>query len=267
MYTTEEMVNHQERNWNINEIHLHCLDLLRYILKGDASKSVFKDNDPQRRFYDELVAEMGEHATESGLDMAKEEWFRPVKRTKEVVSDMGWVDVDAYVSGEQRMFNEPVKVRKNMPGVTIVLDMVLPYADREENYMKVRHQKIYDLVMKLEGQGYPVRVVAVARMGISELHGKGEKGSYNFWTIVTIKDWSDPIFAGIWGAFKNNRSTNALLNCYMDYVIGTSDYGNGHCSMGDCEHLFPPFEEVCIIDAKYINYKGSRDNYENFINR
>ena len=103
------------------------------------------------------------------------------------------------------------------------------------------HQKAYGIALRAEADGVPCRVIAIHGLEIPEFTGVNAER----WMI--IKDFNDPIFPGIWGAFKNNATTNTFNNVCEDYLYGTSCPGNGGVRPVDVSKDFAD-EEVIILE-------------------
>ena len=74
---------------------------------------------------------------------------------------------------------------------------------------------------------------------------------------LVVKDYDDPIFPGIWSAFKSNRATNNFLNCFMDFIVGTHASGNGTAVTVDIgDDMFS--DSVQLIDTKRVVLDGKK---------
>ncbi len=101
--------------------------------------------------------------------------------------------------------------------------------------------------MKYEGEDIPCRVICALGISIPERYGQDPLKIYS-----VIKDYSDPIFPGIWGAIRNNADTNSFVNVIMDFMVGTRCGGNGTPTEIRVKEDFPEDEEVIILDAKRV---------------
>jgi len=228
-----------------DEAHLYGLELFEHILQGDTKQTAYKDGSPNRAVFDEFQSEMGKHAAPDGLADAYEDTFRKDYEVVPTKSDGGELILERYIEGDDKPFDEWIKVESYKPAITIVMDAIIPWNEREGSKMKERHDKIYRIVAEAEAEGRPCRVIAVIAFGIPEKRNP-------LVLYITIKDYKDPIFTGIWGALKTNKASNCLANAIADFLIGTKDAGNGHA---ETTYLGGEFEddEVIVIDSSRIS--------------
>lgn len=226
--------------------HLYALEVFEHILQGDYKKTAYRDSRPNMGVFQEFQDEMEKHTQGDSLSEIYEDTFRQDYELKPVRSDGGELVLERYVEGDESPFDEWIKVESHKPAVTIIMDMGIPWGEREDQAMKERHDKIYKIVADCESEGRPCRVIAVESAIIPEIEGRP------LTIFLTVKDYSDPIFTGIWGALKNNLAANCLGNAIYDFLVGTSHYGNGTPVI---TYLGGEFEddEVIVIDGKRVS--------------
>ena len=240
MNTCKEYIeNPRPRVW------LHALDVLTHVLRGDPKATAFKDEPgaSAERHLENLREVMSEHMGRDGRfdEMVERTDFRRRRRVPQW-DYAGGLDVGAYIDKRERCFVDYQKaevIRKD--GITILIDAGVPWRCREENNMELCHQKAYDIALQAEADGVPCRVIAIHGLEIPEFPDALAERR------LVIKDYDDPIFPGIWGAFKNNATTNTFNNVCEDYLIGTSCPGNGTVSRVDVSKDFED-EEVIILE-------------------
>lgn len=207
-----------------SKLWAHGLEILRHTLKGDWTDTAFKHPlDPySSRCLDEMRAELERHMDrDREFDELVERTNFRAKRRVSQWDDSGDLEVGAYIDREELCFVDwPKMEAPQQKGITILIDAAVPWCDRDENYMVEGHKKAYEIAVQAEADGVPCRVVAVYSVAIPEF----AKPSVRY---IVIKDFHDPIFPGIWGALKSNKTTNNLINTTEDYLVGTRAPGNG----------------------------------------
>jgi len=249
MITPQEYVDRFGRNMP-KEMWVHGLDLLQHCMQGDISKTFFKDRNDHKEMLWEVQSELEKHSQveKENLNKVLEDGLRSQNKWRKFDDFSGDLEIDRYLadkSGNSPLFNNYKKDKKFKPAMNILLDMEIPYCERGGPEMIKRHKEIYELTVQAWNEGRPCRVIACGRFEISE------QPKY-ITLFVVLKDFSEPIFSGIWGAFKTNSSTNSFLNVAMDYWIGTSHWGNG-CSMDMRASEYFQENEVKIVKAKRIH--------------
>lgn len=234
------------------EIHVHGLDLLNHCLQGDTEKTWYKDRDPQKRMMYELQEEMEKHAQNDELNKVLEDKLTQKDKWIRFDSIDGELDVDRFIENQNNgnfdipMFDEYRKEKRPKPAMTLILDCAIPYMERSRPDMAKRHREVYTLAVQAFMEGRPCRVIAVFAVRYRE-DTKARR------IFITIKDFNEPIFSGMWGAFKSNRATNSFLNVIMDYFIGTHSSGNGTPEDTQITNYIPR-EECELIDPKRLYY-------------
>lgn len=231
------------------EIHIHGLDLLNHTLQGDTDQTWYKHKKGEKHLLYELQTELEAHNDPDDLDQVlldnltkKDKWIR-------FDSDEGDLDVERFLENTENdvlIFDSYHKTKKPNPAITLILDCAISAMERGLGDMAIRHKKIYTLAVQAFQEGRPCRIIALWSVKYLE-------ESTNRKLFITIKDFNDPIFSGIWGAFKTNKSTNSFLNVIMDYFIGTHDKGNG-TPKAVCVTNYIPREEYTLIDPKRLHY-------------
>lgn len=208
----------------------HAIDAFKHILKGDTKETWFKDKAASSHHdYLQIVREaMAEHRVfDRGFQEIVERTEFTGRRSKPVKDDCGDLDIGLFLDGDQDCFYDYPKAEvPQYRGVTIAFDITVCYGERDQTYMIDRHREAYRLAVQHEADGIPCRVIGVLGVcDIPELEDAPCRGKMKVFFIV--KDYTDPIFPGIWAAFKSNISTNAVWNSTSDYIIGTKCPGNG----------------------------------------
>jgi len=245
LMTAQEIIDRGQGSFMRNPVTFtHALEVLEHCLRADLNKTVFKDQYPSQERLDDLRDALADRSeTVEHFTKIRQNSYKPMKKFREIKSDTGTFDLDAYLNGEDQIFFESVKEYRQGRAVSILYDVAVPACDRQLTYMEDRHKEVYSIATELENERRPVRVIAAYAAGIHELD--------DFITVtnfIVIKDYSDPIFPGIWGAFTNNRSTNAWLNVMQDFFIGTHDRSNGHVKdIRDVQQYFPEDNELIIF--------------------
>jgi hypothetical protein len=223
------------------EIWLQGIDLLAHVLRGDYMDTAWKSNTWTEHHLEALREALERKVTVDSLDEIVQETEREVKRYRPFDSDSGefnlenWLDSDL---DDDMIYTEFFKERRRSVAVNLVLGIGMPYSWRRRDDMQKRHRKAYKIALQCEAENRPCRVV-----GVNKLRLREKTITY----FVVIKDWSDPVFSGIWGALRDNRCCNDFVNCVSAYFLGTSDTGNGmplECSMTD----FDLEGEVVVIE-------------------
>ena len=234
-----------------SNIWMHAIDAVMHILKGDLNRTAYGDKHPTWDCWKDFRTEMEEHGVkkDSFQDIIKEK-YRPVYKVKSFDSECGELDVDRYLDRNSRCFNEYERDMTHKPAVSLVIDASIPAMERGGTAMINRHKIIYSIAVECEAERRPCRVIAVGGIRISEVR-------QNMKMYLVVKDYDDPIFPGIWSAFKSNRATNNFLNCFMDFIVGTHDSGNGTAVTVDIgEDMFS--DSVQLIDTKRVILNGKQ---------
>lgn len=233
---------------------VHALDVLKYILRGDISKTIFGDQRPEKEFLAELQTHLdGKPKEVENFIEARHNDFVQERRWRRFDSEHGDLSVDRYLDGERRPCDDYRKKFVDKPAVTLIMDASVPYRDRPLSDMDKRHKQIYSYACEANKEGRPCRVLAVNNCGISELSSKMMR------TYFVLKDFDDPIFPSIWAAFETNQMTNSFINAYMDYFIGTSDSGNGRVESFDLSQDRQMLGETILIGpATYVTDREAK---------
>lgn len=243
----EYIANPKSRVW------IHGLELLRHVLQGDTQQTAYKNEDCDGKHLRRLGDDLAEHAAETnGCSEIFEKTYRERKKTIEEDDFMGDFDIDNYLAGQQKVFRSTRRVKKKKAAITMVMDCGINGGETGGKEMEKRHEKIYRIAAKCARENRPCRVIAAAFIDIPEI----KKGHLRLFII--IKNYSDPIYPGIWGAFKTNRSTNTFLNVIMDYFVGTDAWGNGTCVTDDMARDIPDPRQVILVDCERVNCTGAK---------
>ena len=230
-----------------NIVWLNGLELLAHCLVGDYKKSLYKDQWPTRTCLDGLREELEKH-TDGNEDFhqVSENVYWEDYRRRHTRADSGDLNIGRYVNGDENCFDETIKEMEDecQDAVSVILDMNIAYEDRQSNEMVQRHKKIYEIVLKCEAEQIPCRVTACFSIEIPE-----RENDFTFY--IVIKNYDDPIFPGIWGAFKSNVSTNDFINVIMDFLIGTESGRNGLCKHMSVREEIQD-DKIIVIDPKRV---------------
>jgi hypothetical protein len=204
---------------------LHALDVLDYCLKDNPDNpSAYKHpNEPQdngRRIRMKKLLEQEREIKDVEFGDLQDKIMAPKPKTTIVDSETGEIDVDRYLAGERLCFDEPIKIPQDVSSMSLVLDMAISWHERELTDMIARHRETYRLALHAENNRIPCRVIAAVGLKIAERQ-------VPIRLYLVIKDYDDPIFPGIWGAFETNATTNDFLNVILDYLVGTRTKANG----------------------------------------
>jgi len=239
MVTPEEYI---EEKYTV--IWLHAIDAMKHILKGDYKQSAYKTPCRDHSHLNNLREEIEQHKDPLDYDAIFEESFKPDRKAIPFDSNTGDLDIDRYLNLNPLCFDDYRKERTRKAALTLALDIAISYRERRLSDMEERHREIYAIACEAEAENRPCRVVACAGTRIPELN-KPLK------IYCVIKDYQDPIFPGIWAAFKTNATTNDFMNCLMDYLVGTKADGNGTVTDLFIEEDIPA-DEIILIKAKRI---------------
>ena len=164
-------------------------------------------------------------------------------------STEGDLDVERFLSEDKTgaigpVFDDYQKTKRPKPAMTIIMDVAIPHRERSLPDMTKRHKEVFTIATQAFMEGRPCRIIALWSVDYDDV-AMARK------FFITIKDFNEPIFSGIWGAFKNNKSTNNFLNVMMDYFVGAYDYCNGRPStLHVSEYMME--QEYTLIDPKRL---------------
>ena len=167
--------------------------------------------------------------------------FVPKDKYRVTYDDTGSLDVGSFIAGEDFCFEDEQLRRSQQPAMSAILDISVPWKNREDTYMIKRHRKVYDLVAQCDSEDRPIQIVGAYARKFPEL-------KKTLTLFIVIKDYNDPIFPSIWGGLKDNACTNTFINVIADYFIGTHSQGNGDKrSIENAEQYFPDHEDLVIF--------------------
>lgn len=217
------------------DVWFHGADLLEHLERYDVEHAAFdhkSDFNPsrQRRFVEQVSAYQPEAIAdfEAILEQAAE---RPRRRNRSRISEDGDdLDVDAYIdaldSGRRDVWVEDVVlVERRADAVEIVFDASVPWTRRYADWMRRRQAEAYKLALQCERNGTPCRVVVAFSLHFRE----DELNDQPLTVHVVVKDYAEPIFPTLWGAFTDNATCNDMLNIFAETVVGTGRAENGCC--------------------------------------
>ena len=228
------------RSWintpHAGDVWFHGADLLEHLERYDVEHAAFNhksdfDRSRQSRFVEQVSAYQPEAIAdfEAILEQAAE---RSRRRNRSRISEDGDdLDVDAYIdalgSGRRDVWvDDIVLVERRADAVEIVFDAAVPWGNRHADWMRRRQMEAYRLALQCEQNGTPCRVVAAFSLRFRKDEMGGEAVNFH----VAVKDYAEPIFPTLWGAFTDNATCNDMLNIVAETVVGTGRIGNGSCA-------------------------------------
>ena len=234
------------------ELWLNGIDIVAHCLQKDYSQSFYQDSSPSTQRYDDWADAMQSKVIiDDGFQDIYDNAYAPKKRWFSTFDDTGAFDVSSYISKEEFCFENERAIKSNYDALSIIIDMMVPYGDRDCPYMVNRHKKVYELIAQCDSDSRPVQVVAVQNIKIPELNETLKM-------FIIVKDYTDTIFPSIWGSLKNNESANNFCNVLMDYFIGTTIKGNGTpTTLEHAEKYFSDNEELIIFGSR-INANNAK---------
>ena len=223
------------------EIWINALDLIEHCLQGDANQSFFKNQSPVESTFREWQEAMQERAKiDQEFQQIFDNSYLPKPKWAAYPETSGDLLVDAYIAGENLVFESFEKRERQKQAISIIYDGCVPGGERSDSYMKRRHQKVYDIAAQAEAENRPCRVIAAHCIQIPE-----SKELIKLFAV--IKDYFDPIFPSIWGTYTTNRYTNSWCNVFMDYFVGTRAWNNGSVrELKNTRQYFPDDEELIL---------------------
>ena len=218
----------------------HGLDVLAHCLKADFDNSAWGAQNESLREWTRKGCLASLRAWIEGYsekrlpgydDIAREVYSRPRKRSRDVLGFEGdMLDVDAYVAAraeggdinESPIWTDEARVtdRKKM-ALSLVFGGEVPWSERKKTYMAERQRTAYQICLRCEQEKRPVRVVAAYASTFSETKGKP------LVFYVVVKDWNDPVFPALWGAYQDNAVSNDFSAVQSYALAGTSDASAG----------------------------------------
>jgi hypothetical protein len=227
---------------------IHGLDALKHCLRADTRATAYGNPEGDIDHINRLRAELEAHAQADPADLSQYQEglnFEPLPTP--LWDEEGDLDVESYLDGDELCFVDYQTTWQPKSAFTVVMELNIHWGARGGSEMARRHKIIYELACQAEAERRPCRVVCGWGTQIDEF--KEPMGIF-----IIIKDYEDPIFPGIWGAFKTNASTNDFMNVVKDYLVGTHTDGNGRSRVLD---IAPFFEDDCIlVEPSYL--KDSR---------
>lgn len=261
MITCKEFTNKRgllakrtDKNGEYRSVYLHAIDVVRHVLKADETETLYKAPNQRNKmsnndFIEELRAGMEQRVDKADFIRIRDEKYADIGKKWTIhKGETGDIDVDRYIDRDELPFDEPFRTKREKPAMFIVFDTTVPYRDRYSNYMADRHREIYNLVLQCEAEQVPCKVVSVSHIGYPE---------GNLRIHLTIKDWNDPIFPGIWGAYASNLTTNAFANMVSMFLVGTKRSTNGECMRFNIREDYP-YEDITLINPIFIQDSGGK---------
>jgi hypothetical protein len=248
-------------------VWVHSLDLLDHVLQGDVEKSKYKGREQNGEYYLQIIRD----AMADGPGEPDPEWFNQVERewkpkkkyrTRKAKAGAKF-NVKGFIErkgGDRsaRCFSKYYKTDEGKKeALTIFFEMCIHGGQTHEKHMEQRHREIYNLTLQAEREGTPCRVVAFTSCKASggRLYPKAPADMIIKYFIV-VKDYNERIYPGIWGALKNNMTSNALQNCIHNYFSGVHASGNGNSQNAvNIAEYIPSNEKVEVLEGKHLSYE------------
>lgn len=234
-----------------NILWMHVTDVMKHILQGDTEQTKFKCGVIGNDHLAPLIDEMNIHQWDKDdYDAIVENAWKHDFRWKEQRSLDGEINLDAYIARDPLACYDWRKVwaEERTSSISVLMDIGINYYKRGGRDMKRRHEKIYKLIMDAEQEEIPIRVIAAAHMWAPEMSVK---------LFLIVKDYEEPIYPGIWSAFKTNTTTNDFINCIMDFLHGTHDSGNGSASKMNVSPYIHD-DQLLIIESDNLTCDNER---------
>lgn len=238
----------------------HGLDVLGHVLKGKGADTAWKKTGDyiQDRVIEEYIEPLSDALKnpptyDKNFENMVETTFKKVKRYKTVRTDEGgdfdvelWLERGGFKNdGRKDFYLEEVKQISNglSRPLTIVVEGGISCVERDKpEIMKDRHDQAYGMTLKAEAEGRPSRVLAIERTKFSE------RTVISLWIL---KDFDDPIFPGIWGAFQDSQMANALGCSVGAFLFGTSSI-----NLGTIKQI-KKSEIEDLLDGEEVVYAGN----------
>ncbi len=253
MLTPAEYLQDKELPAN-RQFWLAGQDIIAHCLRKDKGQSFFGSVcDSTHRHFDEWTEAMQDRAQDDdNFAEIYENAYQPKRRYHCKQSDQGLFDVDAYIEQEDQLFIERFKEFDQGQSISVLMDLAIPWSERNDPCMVQRHQKVYDLIAQCDSEDQPLQIIACLEIKIPE-------ASKNLKIFIIVKDYTDNIFPSIWGILKSNLTGNAFVNVIMDYFIGTKASGNGKLRpMKNVEQYLPEQEQVLYFGSRIESKTGTK---------
>jgi hypothetical protein len=218
------------------------LDLFKYLLQGDITQTAYgctemSDHD----HFGEFKRAMTEHVHDTSFDQIQHDVLsRPKNVYKEISADTGDLDIGAYVANDTKKFTDNQRKRVYKHALTLVLDFGFNYSERNHDEMNDYHKQVYAVAFKAFSEKRPCRVIAAMAIQCSEI----PDGMRYY---IVLKDFSEPLYPGVWGVFQNNAYSNSFVNVLQDYILGTHDLANGHVCHWNIAKDMPDGSEIIVL--------------------
>ncbi len=238
----------------------HGLDVLAHVLKGMGAATAWGntgDFEKTRtlRVHVEPMSEALKNPPtyDKNFDNLVDTTFKKIKRYKTIRTDEGgdfdvelWMERGGFDNdGRKDFYLEEVKqISTGMSRpLTVVMDGSIACSEVDNpEIMKDRHDQAYGMTLKAEAEGRPCRVIAIERTEYDEK---------TVTMITTIKDFDDPIFPGIWGAFQDSKIANALGCAESVFLFGTRSDNLGTL------RVVKKIEIENLLDGEEVVYAGN----------
>lgn len=217
-------------------VWMYGLDILDHCLQEETFDTFWKCSEVSRNHARTIRKAMQNREDDPVIyEEIEQNSYIPGLKYKEVFDTEGEVDIDQYLGGDDRCFRNFHKLESDSGAINLVLDMSIASSERFKSSMLKRHKRCYEIAFNAEAEGRPCRVIAAFTISFPEIDtgdGHWSTPKKAITNLIVVKDFTDPIFPGIWGALETNETTNSFVNLICDYFYGTADMGNGY--LKDC---------------------------------
>lgn len=209
-------------------LYIHGLEALKHCLKGDYQQTAYRDPNPDMTRLAMFQDEITRHV-ENAQDFNEhyKDKLKLGKTRKRHKSTSGDFNTERYINGSKRPFDASRKTIGGQRGVTVLFCAGINAQDVNGKIMEERHKRAYDFAAKCFNERRPCRIIAVKW---NQYIHESTQPFKTFKLYVIVKDFNDPLFPTIWGAYKTNASTNMWSNIMWDFLIGTHSDGHGQPS-------------------------------------
>lgn len=228
-------------------IWVNGLDLLDHCLQADPTQTLYRSSRIHQDVFNGLTDALGTPVETEEFQEVMLNSYDPKPAWQSFEDDGGDLNVERWLDGNENCFDNHQKVPYKNQAVTVAIDMAIPWIERCSGAMAERHKAVYEIVAKCEADRIPCQVVGVFGVKI-----KSDEHPVPLRIFSIIKDYHDPIFAGIWGAFVSNATTNDFINVVMEGFVGSRHYGNGTPWHTDLDEYMPD-DFIYVVKAKRLS--------------
>jgi len=156
------------------------------------------------------------------------------RQVVEHMADTGSLNIDAYLNKEKLVFEDPEFVRRPSYAIEMIIPVAVAWSQRILHWVELSHKISYTITSYARANKIPTRVWLTTASNFPETI-KDKHRDRTFRILMLLKDYSDPIYPGMWSIFSNNKNANSLCCLIADRLVGT----NLSC-LGYAKHANPP---------------------------